>query len=312
MKRPFYWIFALLAAVSTLLLVGPANALPPGGPSSNTPGTSSTISPGTLQAGDTLSFTLSGFPAGEQVYIKIDNGDACPADAAQGACVVHQQKTDGSGSASGSFVLPTDLAEGEHTLRFLATEVMRDSSGAQIGTSGYSNQSPVFTVTGVNRDSVGANYTNVDAEVINQIENSVAESNANASESGSQGSTGGASTTVRNEETVYLDASGREVSKEEYDRLVAEAENTAAPAAETSAAESENSPEASTDQVSQSATATAASSASVSASQESSGSETAGESTETSSAEVPWVGLIAFGAAALAAVIIALRRRSAR
>ena len=102
---------ATVCAAATLSLglsVGTAYALPPGGASGNTPGTSSTVSP-TVKPGGVISFNLSGFPQNTMVSVKIDDGDACPADAPQGACVVHQQKSDGNGNVSGSFVLPRDL-----------------------------------------------------------------------------------------------------------------------------------------------------------------------------------------------------------
>ena len=84
---------ATVCAAATLSLglsVGTAYALPPGGASSNTSGTSSTVSP-TVKSGGVISFNLRGFPANTMVSVKIDDGDACPADAPQGACVVHQQ-----------------------------------------------------------------------------------------------------------------------------------------------------------------------------------------------------------------------------
>ena len=67
---------------------------------------------------------------------------------AQGACVVHQQKSDGNGNVSGSFVLPSDLENGQHTLRFLAAGSKKNSKGDSLGTQPFSNKSPVFTVTG--------------------------------------------------------------------------------------------------------------------------------------------------------------------
>ena len=141
---------ATVCAAATLSLglsVGTAYALPPGGASSNTSGTSSTVSP-TVKSGGVISFNLRGFPANTMVSVKIDDGDACPADAPQGACVVHQQKSDGNGNVSGSFVLPSDLENGQHTLRFLATGAKKDSKGKYLGTEPFSNKSPVFTVTG--------------------------------------------------------------------------------------------------------------------------------------------------------------------
>lgn len=307
------WILSFTGIFTLLLFtLAPALALPPGGAAtSNTPGTHSSVSPTSLKAGDTLSFTLTGFPANEQVYIKIDDGNACPSDAAQGACVVHQQKIDANGSVNGSFVLPTDLAEGEHTLRFLATEIKKDSSGNQIGTSGYSNQSPVFTITGVNADSQGASYTNVDSAIINQIEQDVANNSA-----GDSADESGATVVVENEREVYLDASGNEISKEEYDALVAAAHTnqTSTGAKNGTEDEAESTASASASQQTKSsasatATASAKASATASASQED------GVTTEAASVDrqsnVPWAGIVAFAAALVAAGIIVWRRRSA-
>ena len=136
-------------AAATLALglgVGTASALPPGGAKASTPGTSSTVSSSVSEHG-VISFSVSGFPANTVVSVKVDDGNLCPSDAAQGACVVHQQKTDGNGNVSGSFVLP-DVGAGTHTLRFLATGEKRDKDGKYLGTEAYSNRSPEFTVVG--------------------------------------------------------------------------------------------------------------------------------------------------------------------
>ena len=95
-------------AAATLALglgVGTASALPPGGAKASTPGTSSTVSSSVSEHG-VISFSVSGFPANTVVSVKVDDGSLCPSDAAQGACVVHQQMTDGNGNVSGSFILP--------------------------------------------------------------------------------------------------------------------------------------------------------------------------------------------------------------
>ena len=136
-------------AAATLALglgVGTASALPPGGAKASTPGTSSTVSSSVSEHG-VISFSVSGFPANTVVSVKVDDGNLCPSDAAQGACVVHQQKTDGNGKVSGSFVLP-DVGPGTHTLRFLASGEKRDKDGNYLGTEAYSNRSPEFTVVG--------------------------------------------------------------------------------------------------------------------------------------------------------------------
>lgn len=127
----------LVVALIAMGLAGSAQALPPGGASPDTPGTDASVAPRSLTAGSVLQFTISGFPAGETVYVKIDDGDSCSKDAAQGACVYHSQKLNSSGSASGSFVLPKDIKLGKHTLRFLASKELFDDKGQFKGIEGY-------------------------------------------------------------------------------------------------------------------------------------------------------------------------------
>ena len=74
-------------AAATLALglgVGTASALPPGGAKASTPGTSSTVSSSVSEHG-VISFSVSGFPAHTVVSVKVDDGNLCPSDAAQGA-----------------------------------------------------------------------------------------------------------------------------------------------------------------------------------------------------------------------------------
>ena len=182
-------------AAATLALglgVGTASALPPGGAKASTPGTSSTVSSSVNEHG-VISFTLSGFPANTVVSVKVDDGDLCPSDAAQGACVVHQQKSDGNGNVSGSFALP-DVGAGTHTLRFLATGEKRDKDGKYLGTEAYTNRSPEFTVVG---------------------ENGSESSNSSSRRSGSDDSANSQSDESNAEaETVYTDADGNTITKE--------------------------------------------------------------------------------------------------
>lgn len=134
----------LIAAGAVALVMGlqssPAVALPPGGASGDTPGTTSTVSPTTLEPCGTLNFTLHGFPAGEVVSVKIDDGQGYGDESVQGTGVVATQRISAAGTASGSVQVPCDISEGDHWLRYLASEVMTDASGAQIGVKGYSNR----------------------------------------------------------------------------------------------------------------------------------------------------------------------------
>lgn len=128
--------------VLALAYAGPASAVPPGGPGADTPGTSAEVSPTSLSPGDKISFTLRGFPAGETVNIKIDDGEVCGESAVHGACVVYKKKIS-SGTTSGSFKAPKELKPGTHTLRFLASKPIKGSGG---GIEGYTLRSPEFTI----------------------------------------------------------------------------------------------------------------------------------------------------------------------
>ncbi|MFT3971207.1 MAG: hypothetical protein QM695_13260 [Micropruina sp.] len=140
----------LVALLLGLALVSVANqqvaeAIPPGGPGPNTPGTSSSVSPGSIPAGGVIRFTVRGFPKGETLYIKIDDGRAC-SNTSHGACVYHTQKIPSSGVVNGSFRLPANLKKGSHTLRFLASAYI-DPKNPGKGTKGFTHRSPSFVVT---------------------------------------------------------------------------------------------------------------------------------------------------------------------
>lgn len=141
-------IVAVLIGLAALALPGQpaAEAIPPGGAGPNTPGTSSSVSPRSLPAGGVIRFTVRGFPKGETLYIKIDDGKAC-SNTSHGACVYHSQKIPGSGVVNGSFRVPGNLKKGTHTLRFLASAYI-DPKNPNKGTKGYTNRSPGFTITG--------------------------------------------------------------------------------------------------------------------------------------------------------------------
>ena len=320
-------------AAATLALglgVGTASALPPGGAKASTLGTSSTVSSSVNEHG-VISFTLSGFPANTVVSVKVDDGDLCPSDAAQGACVVHQQKSDANGNVSGSFVLP-DVGAGTHTLRFLATGEKRDKDGKYLGTEAYSNRSPEFTVVGEggsdnsssnssgsssNRGSSssksnggssngGSNSNNSDSADEAQGSN---DSNESSSNGGSNGSAGGAAEA----ETVYTDADGNTITKEEYDRLNAEADSSdtsassgssAAPAASASA----NAQKKATASASASSSGVARGTAS-SPSASASANTASTVQTVTYGAAFPWVGVVVLGVSIVGAAALLLTRK---
>ncbi len=150
-------LIALLLGLAVSVLPGQpaAEAIPPGGAGPNTPGTSSGVSPRSLKAGEVIRFTVRGFPRGETLYVKIDDGKAC-SNTSHGACVYHSQKIPSSGVVNGSFRLPRTLKPGSHTLRFLASAYV-DPKNPGKGTKGYTRRSPSFTITG---GSSGSKQTN--------------------------------------------------------------------------------------------------------------------------------------------------------
>lgn len=318
-------------AAATLALglgVGTASALPPGGAKASTPGTSSTVSSSVSEHG-VISFSVSGFPANTVVSVKVDDGDLCPSDAAQGACVVHQQKTDSNGNVSGSFVLP-DVGAGTHTLRFLATGEKRDKDGKYLGTEAYTNRSPEFTVVGEggsdnsSSNSSGSSSNRGSSSSKSNGGSSNGGSNSNSSdsadeaqgsndsnESSSNGSSNGSAGGAAEAETVYTDADGNTITKEEYDRLNAESDSSgtsassgssAAPAASASA----NAQKKATASASASSSAVARGTAS---SPSASANTASTVQTVTYGAAFPWVGVVVLGVSVVAAAALLLTRK---
>ena len=133
----------VLAVLCVWLTAATSWAIPPGGASGDTPGTWSRLAETSIAPGGLIRFTVGGFPAGETLYVKIDDGANC-SDASHGACVYHSQKIPTSGVVNGSFSLPSSLPPGSHWLRFLAS-APADPTNAAAGTKGFSNASPDFT-----------------------------------------------------------------------------------------------------------------------------------------------------------------------
>ena len=318
-------------AAATLALglgVGTASALPPGGAKASTPGTSSTVSSSVSEHG-VISFSVSGFPANTVVSVKVDDGDLCPSDAAQGACVVHQQKTDSNGNVSGSFVLP-DVGAGTHTLRFLATGEKRDKDGKYLGTEAYTNRSPEFTVVGEggsdnsSSNSSGSSSNRGSSSSKSNGGSSNGGSNSNSSdsadeaqgsndsnESSSNGSSNGSAGGAAEAETVYTDADGNTITKEEYDRLNAESDSSGTSASSGSSAAPVASASANA-QKKATASASASSSAVArgTASSPSASANTASTvQTVTYGAAFPWVGVVVLGVSVVAAAALLLTRK---
>lgn len=168
-------LLAALALALGLLAGVPvaAVALPPDGAGPDTAGTSSRVWPKQVKAGDRLYFEVSGYPANETVYIKIDDGNMC-SDTSHGACVYHTQKLNKKGYAEGSLVVP-ELAQGKHWLRMLATGDVYDSkTGEKIGYQGYTRRGGnTFTVVsggssgkdaGGSGTTAGGGATNADGD----------------------------------------------------------------------------------------------------------------------------------------------------
>lgn len=294
-KAPFTRKALTACAAASLALglgMGTASALPPGGAKASTPGTSSTVSSSVTEHG-VISFTLSGFPANTQVSVKVDDGDLCPSDAAQGACVVHQQMSDGNGNVSGSFVLP-DVGTGTHTLRFLATGEKHDKDGKYLGTEAYTNRSSEFTVT-----SEGGSDSSNSSKSSSRRTGSEDSSNSQGDESNGE------------VETVYTDAEGNVISKEEYDRLNAEAGSSESASA---SAEPKETVKA-TASASASSSAPARGSASVPSASASASSSSVNNAektvqTVTYGAAFPWVGVIVLGLSLVAAAaVLVIRKR---
>ena len=302
-KAPFTRKALTACAAASLALglgMGSASALPPGGAKASTPGTSSTVSSSVTEHG-VISFTLSGFPANTQVSVKVDDGDLCPSDAAQGACVVPKPMSDGNGNVSGSFVLP-DVGTGKPTLRFLATGEKRDKDGKYLGTEAYTNRSSEFTVT-----SEGGSDSSNSSKSSSHRTGSEDSSNSQGDESNGE------------VETVYTDAEGNVISKEEYDRLNAEAGSSE------SASASAESKDAAKETAKATAKATASASASSSAPARGSASVPSASASASASsvnnaektvqtvtygAAFPWVGVIVLGLSLVAAAaVLVIRKR---
>ncbi|MDR1237025.1 MAG: hypothetical protein LBK28_02165, partial [Propionibacteriaceae bacterium] len=126
--------------LSALLTVAtPAAAIPPDGPGADTPGTSASVSPKTLKPCQTIRFKVSGYPGGETLYVKIDDGVGFGNTSVQGSGVWYAQAIPTSGKVSGSFALPCDITPGSHWLRFLASEYV-DPKDPGKGVIGYTRR----------------------------------------------------------------------------------------------------------------------------------------------------------------------------
>ena len=201
--------------------------------------------------------------------------------------------SDGNGNVSGSFVLP-DVGTGTHTLRFLATGEKHDKDGKYLGTEAYTNRSSEFTVT----SEGGSDSSN--------------SSKSSSRRTGSEDSSSSQGDESNGEvETVYTDAEGNVISKEEYDRLNAE---TGSSESASASAEPKETVKA-TASASASSSAPARGSASVPSASASASSSSVNNAektvqTVTYGAAFPWVGVIVLGLSLVAAAtVLVIRKR---
>lgn len=121
---------ALLLAAGLLVPAAAASAIPASGAGSDTTGTSSSVSSSSVRQGETLRFTVSGFPADHVISVKIADGQYCGSAVRYGSCVVARVTSDASGTASGSITIPSDLTTGSYWLRFLASNPATTNRGS--------------------------------------------------------------------------------------------------------------------------------------------------------------------------------------
>ena len=241
--------------------------------------------------------------------------------------MVHQQKTDGNGKVSGSFCA-AGLGPGTHTLRFLASGEKRDKDGKYLGTEAYSNRSPEFTVVGEGGSdnsflepwlfqleeqrwfsNGGSNSNSSDSADNAQGSN---ESNESSSNGGSNDSSNGSAGGAADAETVYTDADGNTITKEEYDRLNAESDSSGT-------SDSSAAPAASDSANAQKKAAASASASSSAAARGACRSRALGigaantastVQTVTYGAAFPWVGVVVLGVSIVgAAALLLIRKR---
>mgnify|MGYP000928338366 CR=1 FL=1 len=126
----------LMGFMLAMLVDAGAHALP-----DDSPGTEASVTTKTVQAGQQVSFTATGFPAGATVYVQLDDGATHWDSSLPGRSILHK-KVPSSGKVSGSVVLPANVAPGAHWLRFNATTADPNGGPQQITCRGDSD----FTV----------------------------------------------------------------------------------------------------------------------------------------------------------------------
>ncbi|MDR0346856.1 MAG: hypothetical protein LBH56_00565 [Coriobacteriales bacterium] len=204
-------ILMLVLACLQMLYTNTAMALPEDGASPDTPGTFAEVYPKEVQPGAVVSFSVSGYPAGEILNIKVDDGLGYSDHTQAGTGVIHTQVIGASGSTSGTFRLPGDLSEGWHWLRFLASEQVEGK-----GVLGYTNGagSPTntahptaFLVVGVSLGGAGAEEsvvqgTSPGSTTTNNYGDTTGGNTTGGNGAANQGAAGGGNTVLSEEEAA--------------------------------------------------------------------------------------------------------------
>ena len=136
----------LMGFMLAMLVDAGAHALP-----DDSPGTEASVTTKTVQAGQQVSFTATGFPAGTTVYVQLDDGATHWDSSLPGRSILHK-KVPSSGKVSGSVVRPANVALGAHWLRFNATAADPDGGSRQITCRGDSD----FTVVAAQGQGEGS------------------------------------------------------------------------------------------------------------------------------------------------------------
>lgn len=190
-------VAALVAVASSLLLGGAVHAIPDGGASPDTKGTAAEVWPRTVKPGDILNFKVTGFPVGETVFIKVDDGQSCSTAAVHGACVIHQQRVPQGGAVQGSFRVPADLGNGKHWLRFLASAVKYGPDGERLGVDPFTLRgNSDFTVVAATGSTPSTQSPTAPAQAPGAPGNTSTQGPSNAPVAPADGVDGGASPDV--------------------------------------------------------------------------------------------------------------------
>ena len=142
-------------------LLPQAQAIPADGAGPNTPATSSDVWPKRIKPCERLNYKVGGYPAGETLNIKVDDGLGYSDTSTHGAGVVAQQAISSDGSARGSLDIPCNIGPGSHWLRFLASTEAGLEGGGYLG---FTHRSPTFTIEAEGGGGGGSNDSGSDSD----------------------------------------------------------------------------------------------------------------------------------------------------